>query len=154
MLREFDVREKGRAFFHQIYGMVSSLSGFTQSFQVDNSNHVLILMEKGFVITSREDAISKYRETYEKYSKLWYEAVQNGYEVFINEDLKVKLTDFWGYAIALGSNKDWNKRNASLVEFEKTSREICDALDTLLGLPEKKSRIPKWLNPREWRRTI
>jgi hypothetical protein len=148
-LREFEIREKGRDFYHQIYGVVAVLSDYVTSF-LQESDDAMILTENGYVLRPKSEIIEKYQKSYEKYSKLWFESREKGLEVFIPKNMASNLARFWGYAGYFHETAEWNKNQTFLRAFKEISQNICDDIDKTLGITEKKSRIPKWLNPRNW----
>jgi hypothetical protein len=149
-LREFEIREKGRGFYHQIYGVVAVLSDYVTSFLQEDSDKAMILTESGYVLKSKPEIIKKYQESYGKYSKFWFESREKGLEVFIPKNVAKDLARFWGYAGFFYETVEWNENQKFLVAFKEISQKICDNIDKILGITEKKSRIPKWLNPRNW----
>lgn len=153
LIREFDVREKGRDFFHQTYGIVATLSDMVKTVVLEkNSDKAMILTEKGYIEMPKKEVIKTYKESYEKYSKCWYDSREKGLEIFLTRDLVDVLRNFWGYAGYFYENDDWDKNSGLGIKFVVISRQFCDEMDKLLGLCEKKSRIPKWLNPKKWLR--
>ena len=149
-LREFEIREKGRGFYHQIYGVVSVLSDYVTSFLQEDSDKAMILTESGYVLKSKPEIIKKYQESYRKYSKFWFESREKGLEVFIPKNVAKDLARFWGYAGFFYEIVEWNENRKFLIAFKEISQKICDNIDIMLGITEKKSRIPKWLNPANW----
>ena len=148
ILREFEIREKGRDFFHQIYGMVSTLGGFVSSFYRESSDKAIILSEEGYIPIPRLEVIKRYKEAYKRCTKSWYESTGKGLEVFLSKELARDLTMFWGYAGGFYENEDWDSHKKLLEQFDTLTQKICEDLDKMLGLSEKKSRKPKWLNSR------
>jgi len=146
MAREYRVREKGRDFFHRIYGMVSILSGYAASFLADGSDRIMILTDTGYSFQSGTDVIKTYKEAYEKQSRIWFSSVESGLEVFITEALSKQLATFWAYAQYLYENNDWNMQTQNLRDMEEVSHRICHTIDELLGLAEKRSSRPKLLS--------
>jgi hypothetical protein len=150
VLREFEIREKGREFYHQLYGVVAVLSDYVTSFLQDSDN-AMILTEDGYVLKPKNEIIKKYRESYEKYSKFCFESRERGLEVFIPKNMAKDLAGFWGYAGYFHETTAWTENEKLLSTFKEISQKICDDIDRKLGITEKKSRIPKWLNPKKWR---
>ena len=153
ILREFEIREKGREFYHQLYGVIAVLSDYVTSFLQD-SNNVMVLTEDGYVLKPKQEIIKKYQESYEKYSKFWFESREKGLEVFIPKNMAKDLADFWGYAGYFHDTTAWNEHLKFLPTFKEISQRICDDIDKTLGITERKSRIPKWLNPKKWHISI
>jgi hypothetical protein len=153
--REFEKTEKGRDFFHQIYGIVATLSDMATPFLIeDDSDNLMILIEKGYTMLPKKEIIKRYKQNYEKCSKLWYESREKGFEVFVTEESGDLLRKFWAYAGYFYETEDWEKDKDVIKRFGTISRQFCNQLDKILGLTERKSRIPKWLNPKNWRRII
>jgi len=147
ILRDFEVREKGRDFFHQTYGIVTSLSDMVVPFaNKENYDSAMILAEKGYIVLPKEEIIKRYRDAYKKYSKLWYESREKGLEIFLTKDFVKTLYNFWAYAGYFNDYDDWEKNRDKIAEFKAIANDYCDEMDSLMGLCEKKSRIPKWLN--------
>jgi hypothetical protein len=153
VLREVEIREKGRGFYHQIYGVVAVLSDFVTSFLQDSDN-TMILAEDGYVLRPKQEIIKKYQKSYEEYSKFWFESREKGLEIFIPKNMAKNLADFWGYAGYFHDTTAWNQYPKFLTAFKEISQRICDDIDRTLGITERKSRIPKWLNPKKWRMII
>ena len=149
VLREFEIREKGREFYHRLYGVVAVLSDYVTSFLQDSDN-AMVLTEDGYVLKPKQEIIKKYQESYEKYSKFWFESREKGLEVFIPKRMAKDLAGFWGYAGYFHDATTWNEHPRFLTTFKEISQTICDDIDRTLGITEKKSRIPKWLNPKKW----
>jgi len=149
VLREFEIREKGREFYHQLYGVVAVLSDYVTSFLQDSDN-VMVLAEDGYVLKPKQEIIKKYQESYEKYSKFWFESREKGLEIFIPKNMAKDLADFWGYAGYFHDTTVWSEYPKFLTTFKEISQRICDDIDKKLGITERKSRIPKWLNPKKW----
>lgn len=153
--REFEIREKGRDFFHQTYGIVASLSDMVTPFLIEeNLENLMILTEEGYTMLPQKEIIKRYKETYEKHSKLWYESREKGLEVFFTEEMADLLRNFWGYAGYFYDIDSWEEKKEVIKIFGTISRQFLNKLDKLLGLTERKSRIPKWLNPKNWSRII
>lgn len=149
LLREFEVREKARNFYHQVYGMVAVLTDFVASFLTEeDSDKVMVLTEKGYTSQLKKQVIKRYKQTYEEYAKFWFESRKKGLEIFFTKEFAGDLERFWGYAGYFYENDDWEMHNEFITTFKEISQEICDDMDRLLGLREKKSRMPKSLNPR------
>jgi len=148
-LREFEIREKGRDFYHQIYGVVAVLSDYVTSFLQEESDKAMILTENGYVLKLKPEIIEKYQKSYEKYSKFWFESREKGFEVFIPKDMAKDLARFWGHAGFFYETTAWSQNQKFLVTFKEISQRICDNIDKMLGITEKKSRTPKWLNSRK-----
>lgn len=161
-LREFEIREKGREFYHQIYGAVAVLSDYVTSWlQKDfptarflDRDKAMILTENGYVLKPKIEIIERYRESFEKYSKFWFESREKGLEIFIPKNMAMDLTTFWGFAGYFRETKAWDQSERLMKIFKEISQKICDDIDKKLGITEKKSRVPKWLNPTNWRRII
>ena len=153
ILREFEIREKGREFYHRLYGVVAVLSDYVTSLLQDSDN-AMVLTEDGYVLKPKQEIIKKYQESYEKYSKFWFESRERGLEVFIPKNMAKDLAGFWGYAGYFHDATAWNEHPRFLTTFKEISQTICDDIDRTLGITEKKSRIPKWLNPKKWRMII
>jgi hypothetical protein len=149
VLREFEIREKGREFYHRLYGVVAVLSDYVTSFLQDSDN-AMILTEDGYVLKPKNEIIKKYQESYEKYSKFWFESRESGLEIFIPKNMAKDLAGFWGYAGYFREMTAWNENKKFLATFKEISQKICDDIDKKLGITEKESRIPKWLNPKKW----
>lgn len=154
LIREFEIREKGRDFYHQIYGIIAVLSGFVTSFLQEDSDEAMVLVEKGYVLQPKKDIIKRYKQAYEKYAKLWYESREKGLEVFVKKELADYLEKFWGYAGYFNEKDEWDEDKEIIKKFKGVSLRICDDMDKLLGLSEKKSRVPQWLKPKNWRTII
>lgn len=138
VVREFEIREKGRDFFHQIYGLVAILSDFAISIlQKNSSGKAMILVESGYTMQPIAEIIKRYKKAYEERAKFWFEARKNGLEVFLPKDLAKSLADFWAYAGYFYEQDDWERDVRLLGEFEVISRKICETIDRLLGLTEK-----------------
>lgn len=139
IVREFEIQEKGREFFHQTYGLVAQLSDFATSIlREDDSDKSMILIESGYTIKPITEIIKRYKQAYEEHAKFWYEARKKGLEVFLPKDLAKNLAFFWAYAGYLYERDEWNELE-KLREFEKVSRNITETIDKLLGLSERKS---------------
>lgn len=149
VLREFEIREKGREFYHQLYGVVAFLSDYVTSFLQDSDN-VMVLAEDGYVLKPKQEIIKKYQESYEKYSKFWFKSREKGLEIFIPKNMAEDLAYFWGYAGYFHDTTAWSEHPKFLTTFKEISQRICDDIDKKLGITERKSRIPKWLNPKKW----
>jgi hypothetical protein len=150
-VREFEIREKGREFYHQVYGIVAVLTEFVTSFlQDENSDKAMVLIEKGYASIPKKDIIRRYRKAFKAYSAFWCEARGKGLEVFVNKELKKKLEKFWGYAGYFYEKDGWAENKEIISAFEKNSQEFIDIMDGLLGLREKQSILPKWLNHKNW----
>jgi len=150
ILREFEIREKGREFYHRIYGIVAILSDYVTSFLQDSGN-AMVLTEDGYVLKPKNEIIKKYQESYEKYSTFWFESREKGLEVFIPKSMAKDLAGFWGYAGYFHDVTAWSEHPKFLTTFKEISQTICDDIDRTLGITERKSRKPKWLNPKKWR---
>lgn len=153
--REFEIREKGRDFFHQTYGIVATLSDMVTPFLIEgNLADLIILTENGYTILPRKEIIRRYKATYEECAKSWYESRERGLEVFVTEEMADLLRRFWGYAGYFYDVDDWEGNKEALKGFGTISRQFLNKLDKILGLTERKPRTPKWLNPKKWRRII
>ena len=153
--RDFEIREKGRDFYHQTYGLVAVLSDLVASYLKDiSSDRAVVLTEKGYLWLPKESIVKRYKEEYKEYSRFWCEARHKGLEVFLLRELSDKLEIFWGYAFYFNSLDNWDNETYNMDGFKTISQSILDYLDKLLGLSVKKSRIPKWLNPKKWRSII
>jgi len=149
IVREFEIREKGRDFFHHTYGLVAQLSDFATSIlREDNSKKSMILIESGYTRQPIIEIIKRYKQAYEEHAKFWYESRKKGLEVFLPKDLAMNLSVFWAYAGYLYEEDEWNELE-KLRDFEEVSRNITETIDKLLGLSERKSLRPKWLNWKE-----
>ena len=155
LVRDFEVREKGRDFFHQIYGTVTTLSDMVVPFKNDNgTNEAVILTEKGYVLLPREEVTKRYNLAYAKYSKLWYESREKGLEIFLMKDFVNIMAKFWAYAGYFNENpKNWENKEA-IKNFEDIRQTYCREMDKLMGLAEPNHRIPKWLNPKTWNKQV
>lgn len=150
LIREFEVREKARGFYHQVYGVVAMLTDFVTSFLKEDSHKVWVLTEKGYSLLPKRQVIERYKQAYEECARFWFESRKKGLEVFFTKESAGDLEKFWGYAGYFYENNDWETHKEFITTFKEISQKICDDMDKLLGLREKKSRIPKWLNPRHW----
>ena len=155
IVREFEIREKGREFYHQIYGLVARLSDFSTSILRENgSGKTMVLIESGYTMQPIAELIKRYKQAYKEHARFWYEVRKQGLEVFLPKDLAKNLAVFWAYAGYLYAKNNWNEDRKILADFEATSTMICEKIDKLLGLSEKKSLKEKWLNPRKLRSII
>jgi len=149
ILREFEIREKGREFFHQIYGFVAILGDLATSFlREEKPEKTMVLIENGYVIKPKSEIIERYKTEYRKYAKLWYESRGKGLEVFLTKEFARDLANFWAYAGYFFEKGNWDEDKQLLIEFRRITQKISDTIDKLLGISEKKSFIPKWLNPK------
>lgn len=149
--REFEITEKGRDFFHQIYGIVASLSDLVTPFLIeDDSDNLMICTEKGYMMQPKKEIIKRYKQNYERCAKAWYECREKGLEVFITEESADLLRRFWAYAGYFYETEDWEKNKEVIKKFRAISWQFCNHLDKIIGLPKRESRIPKWLNPKKW----
>lgn len=152
IIRDFEIREKGRGFYHQTYGLVAVLSDLVVSvLNEKDSDRATVLTEKGYASISKDDIVKRYKKEYEKYSKFWYESRDQGLEVFLLKEFSDKLELFWGYAVHFNSLDNWDNEAHNMEIFKNVSKIMLDYLDKLMGLNVRKSRIPKWLNPKKWR---
>lgn len=111
MIREFEIREKGREFFHNIYGLVATLSDFSVSIlRRDNSGMAMILTEEGFTRQPMAELIKRYKKEYDKYADFWYEVRKKGLEVFLSKDFKDTLKMFWGVCLLFLSERYLGRR--------------------------------------------
>lgn len=149
--RDFEIREKGRNFFHRTYGLIAVLSDLVASvLKARDSHEAVILTEKGYLWLPKEDIVKRYKKEYEEYSRFWHKARHRGLEVFFLKEFSDKLEVFWGYAWYFNSLDNWDNETYNMEGFKNISQLILDYLDKLLGLNVQKSRIPKWLNPKKW----
>lgn len=150
--RDFEIREKGRDFYHQTYGLVAVLSDLIASVLNErDSDKATVLTEKGYDSLPKEDIVKRYKKEYKKYSKFWYESRDKGLEVFLTKRFASSLGKFWAYAGHFYSSNNWENDVENMKGLEGVSLGFLHDMDTLLGLNEKESRIPKWLNPKKWR---
>lgn len=151
VVRDFEVREKGRDFFHQTYGTVTSLSDMVAPFMDDETgDEAMILTEEGYIALPKEEIIRRYKTAYAKYSKLWCESREKGLEIFLTRNFVKIMHTFWAYAGYFNDDEEcWNNKEA-IKNFKAISLKYCDEVDKLMGLCEKSSKIPKWLNPKTW----
>jgi hypothetical protein len=148
--REFEIREKGRDFFHETYGIVATLSDMVTPFLMEgNPPNLTILTEKGYTSMPRKEVIKRYRAAYEECSKLWFASRGKGLEVFVTQEMAELLRRFWGYAGHFYDTDNWEGNETAIKEFGTISRKFLNKLDKILGLTEPKPRIPKWLNPKK-----
>jgi hypothetical protein len=151
IIRDFEIREKGREFFHQTYGIVTSLSDMVTPFsEKDNIENGMILTENGYEELPRQEIVRRYKKAYSKYAKMWYASRENGLEIFLTKEFVKILNGFWGYAVYFNEKDDWVNDQENIKKFKAISIRYCDEMDKLMGLCEKKSRVPKWLNPKRW----
>ena len=137
IIREFEIREKGREFFHQTYGLVAQLSEIATSILSDDgSGKAMILIEKGYTNQPIQEIRKRYKQAYEEHAKFWFEARKKGLEVFLPKDLAKSLSHFWAYAGYFYEADDCVKEK--LKDFEKEALGIIDSIDKLLGLQERK----------------
>jgi hypothetical protein len=155
LLRDFEVREKGRDFFHQIYGTVTTLSDMVVPFKDEQiTKEAVILAEEGYIALPKEQIIVRYQIAYSKYAKLWYESREKGLEIFLMKDFVEIISKFWAYAGYFNQDmKNWANREA-ISNFEKIRQTYCDRMDRLMGIAEPHHIIPKWLNPNTWSRQL
>ena len=147
IIRDFEVREKGRDFFHQVYGIVTTLSDMVAPFsEGENAENATILTEKGYVSLSKDKIVELYRKAYQKYSKIWYDSREKGLEIFLMKRYVEILGKFWAYAGYFNDNNNWEEEKENIKKFKAISVEYCDEMDKYMGLCEKESRVPKWLN--------
>ncbi len=150
--RDFEIREIGREFFHQTYGVVALLSDLVRSvLDEQSSDKATVLTEKGYDLLPKEDIVKMYKEEYDKHSKFWYDVREKGLEVFLTKELADYMGKFWAHAGHFYSLNNWNNETENMKKFKSISQDILDNMDRMLGLNEKKSWIPKWLNPKKWR---
>ncbi len=151
IIRDFDVREKGRDFFHKTYGIVASLGDLVTPFaDKANPNKAMVSTERGYVLLPKDEIIRRYKEAYDKYSIVWYAARGNGLELFLTKAHATAWGKFWGYAGYFYDNTDWENNEEAIKKFKAISLLFCDEMDDLMGLCQNKSRIPKWLNIKNW----
>lgn len=139
LVRKFEKAEKGRDFFQQTYGIVSTLGDYVVSF-LQESDKPMVLMDKGYVACSKPEIIEAYGRAYIKYSKFWFESREKGFEIFITEQMEERFAPFWGYASYFNENSDWDSDKKLLLKFGQICQTLCDEMEQLLGLSEKK----KW----------
>lgn len=151
IIREYDIREKGRDYFHQIYGMAAVLSDLTTSFlQDEKSDRGVVLVETGYTFLQKKEIIKRYKQNYEIYAKSWWESRLKGLEVYATKDLASHLEWFWAFAGYFYETEDWVSNDRLIRKFQNTSQQICDEIDKLLGISSGRTLFPQWLNPRKW----
>lgn len=139
MIREFEIRERGREFFHQIYGFVAILSDLAVSILRENSSdEAVILSEDGYTMQHKAEIVKRYRKAYKEYAKFWYKARKKGLEVFLPKNFARSLADFWAYAGYLYEKDHWDEDRERLIDFEGVSNKIIESLDKMLGFSKKK----------------
>lgn len=148
--RDFEIREKGRDFFHQTYGAIASLSDLVVSCKdTTETNQATVLTENGYVALSKEEIIERYKTAYAKYVKMWYESREKGLEIFLMKDFVKTIATFWAYAGYFNEDeKNWDNKEA-IAKFAEVRDSYCERMDKLMGLSEPK-HLPKWLNPKNW----
>jgi hypothetical protein len=152
IVRDFEIREKGRKFFHQTYGVVALLSDLVRSvLDNEDSDKATVLTEEGYDLLRKEDIVKTYKDEYDKHSEFGYNVREKGLEVFLTKELADYMGKFWAYAGYFYSLDNWNNETENMRKFQSISQEILDTMDRMLGLNEK---IPKWLNPKKWRRIL
>ena len=151
LVRDFEVREKGRDFFHQIYGIVVILSEMVTSFsEKENSENATILTKKGYTKVPKDEIIELYRKAYERSAEFWYDSREKGLEIFLTPNFMEILNSFWAYAVYFNVHKNWEDQKENIKGFKEISMKYRDEMDKLMGLSKKGSRRPKWLNPKNW----
>ena len=134
ILREYEIREKGREFYHQIYGIVAVLSDFVTSFLQGDDDKTMVLIEKGYALLPKKDVIKRYKEEYERFSRRWYKSRGKGLEVFISKKVADSLEKFWGFAGYFYEKDDWSEDKEIIERFREISQQICDEMDKQLGI--------------------
>ena len=151
IVRDFEIREKGRDFFHQTYGAVTTLSDMVEPFSnKENIDEATILTENGYKLLEKPEIKRRYKEAYQKYSKVWYEAREKGLEIFLTKRFVKVIATFWAYASYFDDIDEWKNETENIKKFKKVSDQYCDEMDKLMGLCDKNSRLPKWLNLNKW----
>lgn len=150
IVRDFEVREKGRDLFHLTYGAIATLSDMVKPF-CDNKEATegTILTEKGYVSLSKAAIVERYENAYEKYAKLWYDSRDKGLEIFWTSKFVEILANFWGYASYFNEKEEnWTNYDA-MIKFREYSAQYVVEMDKLMGLHDDKEKIPKWLYPKQ-----
>ncbi|MCW4005687.1 MAG: hypothetical protein NWF04_03705 [Candidatus Bathyarchaeota archaeon] len=143
VIRDFEVREKGREFFHLTYGAIATLSDMVKPF-CDNKKATegTILTENGYVSLPKAEIIKRYKTAYAKYSLLWYNSREKGLEIFWTNKFIEILSFFWGYASYFNEKEEnWANYDA-MIKFREYSAQYVVAMDKLMGLHDDR-KVPK-----------
>jgi len=128
LIRDFEVREKGRDFFHQTYGAIATLSDMVKPFcDKNDATEGTILTEDGYISLPKEEVIRRYQRAYAKYAKFWYESREKGLEIFITSKFIVILSYFWAFASFFNEKEEnWNNYEAmaKFREFSNNTSKI------------------------------
>jgi hypothetical protein len=153
--RDFEVREKGREFFHQTYGAIATLSDMVKPF-CDNQEATegTVLTENGYVSLQKAEIIKRYKIAYAKYAKIWCDSRDRGLEIFWTSKFIEILSFFWGYASYFNEKEDnWTNYEA-MIKFREYSAQYVEGMDNLMGLHDDKEIVPKWLNLKQWSKIL
>lgn len=153
--RDFEVREKGREFFHKTYGAIATLSDMVKPF-CDSREAVegTVLTENGYVSLPKTEIVKRYKIAYAKYARFWFDSRDAGLEIFWTSKFIEILSLFWGYASYFNDKEEnWTNYDA-MIKFREYSAQYVEAMDKLMGLNDNKQKVPKWLNPKQWSKIL
>lgn len=155
LARDFEVREKGRDFFHLTYGAIATLSDMVKPFCDDEkAMEGTILTENGYESLPKAEIIERYKKAYTKYAGFWHDSREKGLEIFWTSKFIEILSNFWGYASYFYEKEDnWTNYQA-MIKFREYSAQYVVAMDKLMGLNDDKQIMPKWLNPKQWSKLL
>lgn len=135
--RDLESRRKAENYYRPLYGHIAILDelarGYKRSLETGKAKVFSFTKGKYTELTSKE-ILDDFKKSYNAFSKFYVKKKGEGYEIFISEELKNVLVDFWVNVKSLYEDNEKLKDIKEVDTFHELAEETTKVMEKLFGL--------------------
>ena len=121
----------------KLYGHIAilhELAGAYQSSIGKGTARSFTFKKCEYVELTSQEILEDFNQSYSDFSSFYIESKCEGYEIFVSEKLKEKLTNFWINAKSFYEKNTLMKDQKEAENFRKSAEETTENMERLFGL--------------------
>lgn len=121
----------------ELYGytaILHELAGAYQSSLAKGKAKSFTFKKCEYVELTSQEILDEFNKSYSAFSSFYIKSKCKGYEIFVSDNLKEKLTKFWINAKSFHENNALMKDQQEVKEFRKSAEETTEEMEKLFGL--------------------
>lgn len=148
VIREFEVRKEGKEFYLPLYGYLAQLTDFVVGYvRAQEIGKAQVIVEEGYKYLDSNEALTRYKQAYEKFTKFLSQSRKSGFELFIPSELSNLMEDILGYSTFFYEQQTWDFKTAQ--RFARKTDYVMKRMEELLGVKRTSDgnviKVKKWL---------
>ena len=138
--RDFEARKIAQAYYMGLYSHIAILDelirGYHGSIQ-DGKAQIFDFKECKYVELQSRQILENYKEAYLTFSGFYIKKKCEGYEIFVSDELRKLLIDFWYDAKTFYEDSEQMRNKEAIDEFHAIAEKTTNCMEKLFGLDKQ-----------------